>query len=163
MAPAAETPLDAEVLEQALGLITAPVAVIGVRTGDRIGGLTAAWLTRVSIRPPLLLVSIGHTRHTFDLLGEAGSFSASILRVGQVDVARQFGRVSQREVDKWAQVERCDYADGTPALAHCAARFHCALRGRFRTGDHDCFFGEVVAAAVADGGPALPMRRRDYE
>lgn len=154
--------LDPGALQEALGLIAAPVAVIGARAGARRGGLTAAWLTRVSLAPPLLLVSIGLTRHTHALLAAAPAFSVSLLREDQVPIARLFGRVSQRDRDKWAEVEVHEFADGTPALARCAARFLCARRDAFPAGDHTCFVGEIVAAAVVAGGPALPMRREDY-
>lgn len=154
--------LDPAALQEALGLIPAPVAVVGVRAGERRGGLTAAWLTRVSIAPPLLLVSVGLTRHTHELLAAAPTFSVSLLREDQVPVARLFGRVSQRERDKWAEVDVHAFPDGTPALARCAARFLCVRRDAFPAGDHTCFVGEIVAAAVVAGGPALPMRREDY-
>jgi flavin reductase (DIM6/NTAB) family NADH-FMN oxidoreductase RutF len=151
-----------ESVEQALRLVPAPVAVVGVRQDQVLGGLTAAWVTRVSMNPPLLLVSIGHQRHTWDLLEGAGKFTISVLAADQVPEARLFGLKSRRDVDKWAQVDHDLLGDGIPAMRHCTARFLCQVQDVFRTGDHDCFVGEVVLAETVAGAPALPMRGADY-
>ena len=78
-------------------------------------------------------------------------------------MARHFGRQSQRDVDKWAEVEHVRLVDGrTPALADCCARFYCTIHDRRRTGDHDCIVGLVVHSEVVSGGAPLPMRAEDY-
>lgn len=151
-----------ETIDEALRLIPAPVAVVGVRREDITGGLTAAWVTRVSIDPALLLVSIGHQRYTHELLQGAEQFTVSVLAEDQVPVARLFGLKSRREVDKWAEVDHDLLGEGIPALRHCTARFLCRVRDVFRTGDHDCYVGEIVSAETVAGAPALPMRGGDY-
>lgn len=148
--------------DAALHLLPAPVTVVGVRHGAELGGLTAAWVTRVSLDPPLLVVAIGHERHTWSLLDAADHFTISVLGAAQVGVARLFGLQSRRDVDKWAQVAHEMMGDGIPAVAACAARYLCRLESRFRTGDHDCFVGRIVTAEVVAGAPALPMRGVDY-
>ena len=153
---------DTASLDLALRLLPAPVTIIGARCGGELGGLTAAWVTRVSADPPLLLVAIGRERRTWDLLTGATEFTVSVLGEHQVDEARLFGLKSRREVDKWAATPHVLLGDGVPALADCAARMLCRLTARFATGDHDCFVGEVSLAETVSGGPALPMRGSDY-
>ena len=148
--------------DSALHLLPAPVTIIGARRGDELGGLTAAWVTRVSLAPPLLLVAIGHDRRTWELLQEAGEFTVSVLREDQIGAARLFGLKSRRDIDKWAQTEHVLLGDGVPAVADCAAHYLCRLVSRFVTGDHDCLVGEIISAETIAGGPALPMRGRDY-
>ena len=155
---AARPPLDGQVVQ----LLPAPVTVVGVAAGADRGGLTVSWITRVSRVPPLLLISVAHSRHSHGLLLRAGAFSVSILAEGQADLARHFGQQSQRDLDKWAAVPHLLLEDGTPALARCAARCLCRLRDRFPLGDHDGFVGEVVQAEMVDGGAVLPYRREDY-
>jgi len=161
MADANSTPLS-EQLNDALRLLPAPVAVIGAANDGVLGGLTASWVTRVSMEPPLLLVSVGHERFTWELLGDQGEFTVSLLAAGQVPEARLFGLESRRDVDKWAQTEHVLLGDGVPALEHCSVRFLCRMENRFTTGDHDCFVGRVVEWEVVAGGPALPLRGSDY-
>jgi len=148
--------------DEALHLLPAPVTVIGVRSGEELGGLTAAWVTRVSLEPPLLVVAIGHDRRTWELLADAVQFTVSVLREDQVDVARRFGLHSRREIDKWAQTDHVLVGDEMPAVADCSARYLCRLTDRFVTGDHDCVVGEILMAETVAGGPALPMRGADY-
>ena len=149
-------------LEDAMRLVPAPVAVIGAARDGVLGGLTAAWVTRVSSDPPLMLVAVGHGRFTWELLTDAREFTISVLAEGQVAEARLFGLNSRREVDKWAETTHVLLGQGVPALHHCASRMLCAIESRFTAGDHDCFVGKVVGAEVVAGGPALPMRGSDY-
>jgi flavin reductase (DIM6/NTAB) family NADH-FMN oxidoreductase RutF len=149
-------------VDDVLRLVAAPVAIVGAAREGVLGGLTAAWVTRVSLDPPLVLVAIGHERHTFTLLDGAREFTLSLLGEQQVAVARLFGLHSRRDRDKWAETPHVLLGAGTPALARCAARALCRLETRFTTGDHDCFVGRVVLAEVIDGGPALPLRGADY-
>jgi flavin reductase (DIM6/NTAB) family NADH-FMN oxidoreductase RutF len=158
--PADAPPPDS--FDQVLQLFPQPVAVIGAERDGELGGLTAAWVTRVSIDPPLVLVSIGHTRHTWHLLETATQFTVSLLAEDQVPVGRLFGRHSRRERDKWAEVDHVLLGKGIPALTHCSARLLCGITGRFTTGDHDCIVGRVMAAEMVDGPPALPMRGADW-
>lgn len=151
------SPFDA-----ALHLLPAPVTVVGARRGDQTGGLTAAWVTRVSLEPPLLLVAIGRERHTWELLSGAAQMTISVLGEDQVEVGRRFGLYSRRDLDKWALTEHVLLGEGIPAVAGCAARYLCRIVQRFATGDHDCLVGEILSAEVDAGGPALPMRGADY-
>ena len=152
----------AEQLNEALRLLPAPVAVIGAARDGVLGGLTAAWVTRVSMEPPLLLVSVGHDRFTWELLENQDEFTVSLLAADQVPEARLFGLQSRRDVDKWGQTAHILLGEGVPALEHCSVRFLCRVENRFTTGDHDCFVGRVVSWEVVAGGPALPMRGSDY-
>jgi flavin reductase (DIM6/NTAB) family NADH-FMN oxidoreductase RutF len=149
-------------LDETLRLIPGPVAVIGAANDGVLGGLTAAWVTRVSIDPPLLLVSVGHQRFTWELLEGATQFTVSVLAEDQVPEARLFGLHSRREVDKWAQTAHVMLGEGVPALKHCSARFLCEVENRFTTGDHDCLVGKILTGETVAGGPALPMRGSDY-
>ncbi len=152
--------------DPALHLIPAPVVVVGVAADGTSGGLTAAWVTRVSTQPPMVAVAVAPERFTHGLLDAAGSFTLSVLGEDQVEVGRLFGLNSRRDVDKWAETDSVEMvADGAgpaPALARCAARLLCRTTGRLEAGDHEIFVGEVVASEVVAGGPALPMRGRDW-
>jgi flavin reductase (DIM6/NTAB) family NADH-FMN oxidoreductase RutF len=155
-------PVDDPVIDKALGLIPAPVCVVGIERDGVTGGMTAAWVTRVSHRPPLLIVAIGHQRYTHELFADGAEFTVSVLAEDQVAVGRLFGLHSRRDRDKWAEVDHVRLGGGAPALQRCAARLLCRVVARFATGDHDCFVGEVRGADVVDGPPALPMRGADY-
>ncbi len=151
-----------DTMETALRLLAAPVTVIGIRNGAELGGLTAAWVTRVSTAPPLLLVAVGHERHTWQMLAAASELSVSVLHAEQVAVARLFGLHSRRDTDKWARTEHELIGDGVPTVTGCAARYLGRIRDRFTTGDHDCVVCEITLAETVRGAPVLPLRGADY-
>ena len=151
-----------ETIDEVLRLLPAPVAVIGVAGDSELGGLTAAWLTRVSHDPPLVVVSIGHQRHSYQMLRESDRFAVSILAADQVEEGRLFGLHSRRDVDKWARVDHILLSGGAPALSRCSGRFLCLIRQRITAGDHDLFVGEVSEAAIVAGAPALLLRGEDF-
>ncbi len=153
---------DTVLIDDALRLAPAPVAVIGAARDGVLGGLTAAWLTRVSMDPPLLLVAIGRERFTYGLMRDSALFTVSLLHESQVETARLFGLHSRRERDKWAEVDHDLLGEGVPALKRCSARFLCRTEQTVAAGDHDLFIGRIETAEVLDGAPALPVRGRDY-
>ncbi len=154
--------IPSEILENALRSLPAPVAVIGAASGGVLGGLTAAWVTRVSLDPAMLLVAVGHERFTYDLLKNSDQFTVSLPTTSQVKEARLFGLKSRRDVDKWADVDHDLLGEGIPALRHCTTRFLCRKTEVLKTGDHDCFVGVVITAEKISDQPALPMRGADY-
>lgn len=154
--PPAVSPHDAP-----LRLLHQPVVIVGAVRDGRDGGLAAAWATRVSVDPALVMISVAPERHTHGLLVEGGLFTVSVLHEDQVETARRFGLHSRRELDKWAETPFV-LMDGVPAVADASARLLCRVTARFPAGDHDLFLGEVVESVVDRGAPALPMRGRDY-
>jgi flavin reductase (DIM6/NTAB) family NADH-FMN oxidoreductase RutF len=145
-----------------LRLFPGPVTVVGVAAGGVLGGLTASWVTRVSMEPPLLMVAIGRQRRTWDLLQESTHFTVSLLGEGQVAEARLFGLKSRRDVDKWAQVAHDLVGPGLPVMRACAASCLCAIEGRFPAGDHDCLVGRVVEVTRGPLDAPLPLCGADY-
>ncbi len=71
-------PLPPGLADEVLRLFPQPVAVIGAVRDGEMGGLTAAWVTRVSIEPPLVLVSEGE-----EIEIDGGSLSKSRLKVAE--------------------------------------------------------------------------------
>jgi len=151
-----------QAFDNALHLLTAPVTVVGASSAGVLGGLTAAWVTRVSLLPPLLVVAIGRKRHTWGVLAAADELSISVLHEDQLEVARLFGMNSGRDIDKWALTPHDLIGDGVPVVADCSARYLCRLTDRFATGDHDCLVCEILTAETIRGAPVLPLRGADY-
>lgn len=154
--------ISPEILEKALRSVPAPVAIIGAAHDGVMGGLTAAWVTRVSLDPAMMMVSVGHERFTYELMNKSDQFTICLPTTSQVKEARFFGLKSRRDVDKWAEVDHDLLGEGIPALRHCTTRFLCRKTDVLKTGDHDCFVGLVIGAEVISDEPALPMRGADY-
>jgi flavin reductase (DIM6/NTAB) family NADH-FMN oxidoreductase RutF len=125
--------------------------VVGVAHGDRRDAFTAAWITQVSFDPLLLALSINPTHASYPILTAAGGFTVSILRRGQLELARHFGTQSGREVDKLAGQRWQAGPGGAPVLLDAAAYLECRVTARHVAGDH-----ELVVAQVAGGQVFAP-------
>lgn len=128
------------------------VYVITTRAGDRVNGMTASWVSQVSLNPLLLMVSIAPARYSHDLIKQSGIFAVNVLTQEQVDLGKRFGYQSGRRVDKFAGLEYLTATTGAPILPQAHAYFDCRLVNTFPAGDHTLFVGEVVAAKILNPG-----------
>jgi flavin reductase (DIM6/NTAB) family NADH-FMN oxidoreductase RutF len=124
------------------------VYVVTTRLGDRLNGMTAAWVSQVSLSPLLLMVSIAPPRYSHDLIKESGVFAINVLAAGQIDLGRRFGFASGRRVDKFAGMEYLTAATGSPILTEAYAYFDLKLVDTFPAGDHNLFVGKVLEAKI---------------
>lgn len=139
------------------------VYVITVRTKEKINGMTAAWVSQVSINPLMLMVSIAPARYTHNLIKESGYFAINALPEDQIDLARHFGFKSGRKVDKFEGHTYFDAPKGSPILDGALAFFECKLVETFKAGDHTLFVGEVVTAKLLrDDNKPLIFHWEDY-
>jgi flavin reductase (DIM6/NTAB) family NADH-FMN oxidoreductase RutF len=135
---------DAELFRR----IASGVHVIGVAAGGRRNGFTAAWVMQLSFQPPLLGLSINPEHASYALLIDGGTFTVNVLERGQLDLARQFGVQSARNVDKLAGIRWHAAASGAPVLDDCLAYYDCRVVARHSAGDHELVIGRVVDGAV---------------
>ena len=139
-----------------------PEQVVMITTVDAEGCpdvMPAGWSMVASGVPPMLAVSVGHTRHTHKLLKERGEFVVALPTVGMEDAIFYCGSYSGKAKDKFARPDVNAVAAkmvAPPLLAGCAANFECKLVGQLEAGDHTIFVGEVVASHVDDkAGPRI--------
>jgi flavin reductase (DIM6/NTAB) family NADH-FMN oxidoreductase RutF len=124
------------------------VYVVTVRTTEKINGMTAAWVSQVSLNPIMLMVSIAPARHTYNLIKESSYFSINVLAEEQEHLASYFGFQSGRNVDKFKNKNYFDAPKGSPILEDAMAFFECKVVDTFKTGDHTLFIGEVLTAKI---------------
>jgi flavin reductase (DIM6/NTAB) family NADH-FMN oxidoreductase RutF len=124
------------------------VYVVTTRLADVVNGMTAAWVSQVSLKPLLVMVSIAPSRYSHDLIKKSGLFAVNVLDRDQASLAKRFGFKSGRQVDKFAGLEWTTGATGAPILPQAYACLELKLKETFPAGDHTLFVGEVVAAKV---------------
>jgi flavin reductase (DIM6/NTAB) family NADH-FMN oxidoreductase RutF len=123
------------------------VFVITTKKGDIVNGMTAAWVSRASFKPPLLSVSIGKTRYSHDLIKDSGE---------------HFGFKSGRKTDKFEGIEYETRKTGSPILQNTAGYFDCNVVKTCDAGDHTIFTGEVVDAEVYEDNVPLLFKHEDF-
>ena len=128
--------------------ITHGVYIVTAKTEDRINGMTAAWISQVSMNPALLMVSIAPARFTYGLIKESGYFAINVLAEGQEGLAQSFGFRSGRKHDKFQNIPYFDAPNGSPVLNDAMAFFECKLTDAFTAGDHSLFIGSIEEAKL---------------
>ena len=134
-----------------LGMFATGVTVLTTRVGEQVHGMTANAFMSVSLRPPLVLVSIDRRAKLGALLHEGTRFGVSVLEARQTGLSDRFaGRVSDEVPEATFEVvHETPLVEG--ALAHLVARVVRSYWG----GDHSLFLGQVEFARYGVGRPLL--------
>ncbi|MEW6770764.1 MAG: flavin reductase family protein [Bacillota bacterium] len=152
-------------MKDALKELPWPVTLIGSFHDGRHNLMTASWVSQVSFRPALVMVSVAPERYTHELITASREFVVSILTAEQVGVAQFCGTQSGRSVDK-VQALGLQTAPGrtvkVPVLLDCLANIECRVVDTHPAGDHTLFIGEVIGGGVVKPG-ADPLVMRDWE
>ena len=116
--------------------------------------ITIAWLIPVSVKPPLLAMSIRPTRYSYGLIQESGEF---VINVAPYEIAQQAlfcGRHSGREVNKFAETKLTPgeaQQIRPPIIEECIGHVECRVVQDIEAGDHNIVVGEVLAAYTYPG------------
>ncbi|MFD8227575.1 flavin reductase family protein [Streptomyces massasporeus] len=125
--------------------------------GEHLHAMTANAFSSVSLDPPSVLCSVGHSAVMHGALTGAGRFAVNILGAHQEPVARHFADKS-RTLGA-AQFERVDWRagehTGAPLLDDSVAWLECELTESHTFGDHTIFIGTVLAAGEGGTGDEL--------
>jgi flavin reductase (DIM6/NTAB) family NADH-FMN oxidoreductase RutF len=124
------------------------VYVVTTRLGDKVNGMTAAWVSQVSFNPLLVMVSIAPSRYSHNLIKESGVFALNVLAEDQTELAKRFGYKSGRKIDKFAGLDYLAARSGSPVLPQAYAYLDLKLVHTYVAGDHTLFVGEVTEAKI---------------
>jgi len=147
-------------IAELFGRITLGVYVVGAAHGGRRGAFTAAWVTQASYRPLLLAVSVNPQNASHGILKAGGGFAVSVLKRGQLELARRFGTRAQAGHDKLDGVAWRPGHKGSPVLQEALAYFECELVSCTAAGDHELVVGRVIGGRILDPD-AVPLTYAD--
>jgi flavin reductase (DIM6/NTAB) family NADH-FMN oxidoreductase RutF len=139
--------------EKALFAISCGLYVVGVKGGAWPGGCIVDALIQATAVPATLILCCVARSNTNAVIKATGEFSVSVLRE-DVDpfVIANFGFVSAKAVDKWANVPWEPFA-GLPVLKQAAARYVCRARFTHEMGSHTLFHCDIPEAEQGEGLP----------
>jgi flavin reductase (DIM6/NTAB) family NADH-FMN oxidoreductase RutF len=134
-----------------LGMFATGVTVITTRTGEQVHGMTANAFMSVSLRPPLLVISVDRRARMHALLHEGARYGISVLAAEQELLSDHFaGRARDGTPEPLFEVvHETPLVQG--AIAHLVAKVVRSYWG----GDHSLFLGQVEYARYAKGRPLL--------
>src|SRR5262245_63829201 len=83
-----------------LGMFATGVTVLTTRQGEQVHGMTANAFMSVSLRPPLVLISLDRRARMCAMLHEGTHFGVSVLAQGQAELSDKFaGRAADAEAE----------------------------------------------------------------
>jgi flavin reductase (DIM6/NTAB) family NADH-FMN oxidoreductase RutF len=132
---------DRRAFRRALGHFPTGVTIITARgpNGEAVG-LTVTSFNSVSLRPPLILWSLGLHSPNLPVFRECRNFAVNVLAEDQSALAHRFGSSQPAKFDG---VPWREGLGGAPLLEGCAAHFECRNEFRHPGGDHLIFVGQV--------------------
>jgi flavin reductase (DIM6/NTAB) family NADH-FMN oxidoreductase RutF len=135
--------------------------VITARAGERCSGLVATYVSRVSLVPELLRVTVAIAKHhyTHELIEASGAFCMHLVSEEQVDWVWRFGISSGREIDKLRGLSTTTSAGGSPIVSGALGWVDCRVEARMDTGDRTVYLGEVLDARIEQTARPLTFKR----
>ncbi len=142
--------MDSETINKATWKIPNALVLIGSASGDESNGMTASWVTQLSMEPVLIGVGVDNSAVTHRLISESGVFSVNLWDSDDTRVFVKFskpatsanGALNDRPVQAGVT--------GAPIFDEAIAWLDCEVRQSHDLGTHTLFVGEVVGAEVRD-------------
>jgi flavin reductase (DIM6/NTAB) family NADH-FMN oxidoreductase RutF len=131
------------------------VCVVTSEFNGNLAGCTVSWFSRVSHNPALIMVSLGFTRKTTDIVLKSGKFCLNVCSDKQLELARFFGLKSGKNIDKFENVAYFFGKTGVPVLENTAAYFECEMYSVHKAGDHFMCVGEIKEYFCSKEKPLL--------
>lgn len=146
--PATFAEPDELVMRRTMGRFLTGVAVITTKSGQELHGMTINSLTSISLKPPILMISLNFGTRTGEALLESGKFAISILGAKQESIARRFAVRGGERFDG-GEFDLTD--NGIPVIKGALSQADCTVVNQYDIGDHQVFFGQVTSCRDRDG------------
>ena len=142
--------MDPELVNKVTWKIPNALALVGSASGDEWNGMTASWITQLSMEPVLIGVGVDNKAVTHRLIAESGSFTVNLWSAEDTKVFVKFSKPATREGNTLNGRPVHPGQSGAPVFDEAVAWMDCEVRQAIDFGTHTLFVGEVVDAGVTD-------------
>lgn len=149
--------VDEETFRTTLGAVCTPVAIVTSAAGGRPHGTTVSAFCSLSLRPPLVLVSLDRSSNLLAMIRDTGAYGINVLENHQATLARGFARKGE---DKFDQVP-WSLDHGLPRIHQAGLWLACTVHEMVDGGDHVIVIG-LVQAAEHDAHQPLLYQQRSF-
>ena len=146
--------VEPEVANRVTWMIPNALALIGSRAGEEWNGMTASWITQLSMEPVMIGVGVDNAAVTHRLITAGGSFTVNLWPPEDTRVFVKFSKPARKEGMFLNGRAVREGITGAPIFEEAAAWMECEVRRAIDFGTHTLFAGELVAA----GAPEEPGR-----
>lgn len=140
--------MDPELLNKVTWKIPNALALIGSASGEEWNGMTASWITQVSMEPVLVGVGVDNKAVTHRLISDGGAFSVNLWSSDDTRVFVKFSKPAQRDGNTLNGRPVTPGRTGVPVFEEAVAWMECEVRHAIDFGTHTFFVGEVVSAGL---------------
>jgi len=125
----------------------APKILVSCRgTDGKNNALAVAYCCNCSYDPPMVMVGIVPSRHSYRMVKDTGFFVVNLVSADQKEMFDYLGSHSGRDGDKLAHLGAA-LVEGekvkAPLLADCPVNIECTVVDSIVTGSHEMFVGKV--------------------
>ena len=142
--------MDSDLINNVTFKIPNALALIGSASGDEWNGMTASWITQLSMEPVIIGVGIDNKAVTHRLISEGGSFSVNLWSAEDTRPFVKFSKPAERDGDTLNGRAVRIATTGAPIFEEAIAWMDCEVRQAINLGTHTLFLGELVDGAVSD-------------
>ena len=142
--------MDPELINKVTWKIPNALALIGSASSDEWNGMTASWVTQLSMEPVLIGVGVENSAVTHRLITDGGSFSVNLWSSEDTRVFVKFSKPATRDGDTLNGRPVRIGATGAPIFEEALAWIDCEVRQAIDMGTHTLFVGEIVDAGIND-------------
>lgn len=156
----AEDPQLIDEYRRVLGLFpTGVVVVSGLSDGAPVG-LTVQSFMALSLRPPMILLSVDRTSTTWPRIAATGKLAVNVMAADQADVALTFAKSG---ADKFAQIPwRPAALTGVPLIEGAQAWIEGEVACTYDGGDHVIITVDVLSLRAAPDAQPLVFFRSAF-
>ena len=156
----AERPPD-ELINRVTWRIPNALVLIGSRAGDEWNGMTATWVTQLSMDPVLVGVSVDAAAVTHRLISQGGSFTINLWSPEDTRVFVKFSKPATREGTTLNGRSIRAGRTGAPIFEEAIAWIEAEVRQAIDLGSHTLFVGELVDCGIAEPDPGRAASTQD--
>ena len=136
--------LDDQLVNRLTWKIPNALALIGSRSGEERNGMTASWITQLSMEPVLIGVGVDNTAVTHRLISEGGSFTVNLWNSEDTRVFVKFSKPATYADGTLNGRAVREATTGAPVFTEAIAWMDCEVRHAIDLGTHTLFVGELV-------------------
>jgi flavin reductase (DIM6/NTAB) family NADH-FMN oxidoreductase RutF len=142
--------VDSELINRVTWKIPNALVLVGSASGDEWNGMTASWVTQLSMEPVLIGVCIDNKSVTHRLISAGGSFTVNLWPSDDTRVFVKFSKPAEREGGALNGRTVRPGTTGAPIFEEALAWMECDVRQSVDFGTHTLFAGEIVDAGIND-------------
>lgn len=142
--------MDPELINKVTWRIPNALALIGAASGEEWNGMTASWISQLSMEPVMVGVGIDNSSVTHRLITGSGVFSVNLWSSDDTRVFVKFSKPATRDGETLNGRQVRQGVTGAPVFTEAIAWMECEVRQAIDFGTHTLFAGEIVAAGIND-------------